>query len=34
MLPLSHWIFGERITGRAAVGTLIAMAGVALLFMT
>ncbi len=34
MLPLSHWIFGERITGRAVVGTLIAMAGVALLFMT
>lgn len=34
MLPLSHWIFGERITWRAAVGTLIAMAGVALLFMT
>jgi drug/metabolite transporter (DMT)-like permease len=34
MLPLSHWIFGERITWRAAVGTLIAMAGVALLFTT
>lgn len=34
MLPLSHWIFGERVTWRAVVGTLVAMAGVALLFMT
>ncbi|MGC9397797.1 MAG: DMT family transporter [Anaerolineae bacterium] len=32
MLPLSHWIFGERITGRAVGGTLLAMLGVALLF--
>jgi drug/metabolite transporter (DMT)-like permease len=34
MLPLSHWIFGERITQRAIVGTIMAMAGVALLFTT
>ena len=32
MLPLSHWIFGERITPRAVIGTLIAMSGVTLLF--
>ncbi len=33
LLPLSHWIFGERITWRAVLGTLIAMSGVALIFL-
>ena len=33
LLPASHWIFGERIGTRAIIGTLVAMVGVALLFL-
>ena len=34
LLPLSHWIFKERITPRAIVGTVAAMVGVAMIFWT
>jgi len=33
LLPISHFIFGERIGVRAVVGTLIAIAGVAMLLL-
>jgi drug/metabolite transporter (DMT)-like permease len=33
LLPVARIVFGERIGGRAVVGTLVAMAGVALLFL-
>jgi len=33
LLPIGHFVFGERIGWRAVVGTLVAIAGVALLFM-
>jgi len=31
LIPLSAWAFGERITGRAVVGTAVALGGVALI---
>ncbi len=34
LLPLAHWIFKERITPRAIVGTVVAMVGVAMIFWT
>ncbi len=34
LLPLAHWIFKERITQRAIVGTVVAMVGVAMIFWT
>jgi len=34
LLPLAHWIFKERITHRAIVGTVVAMVGVAMIFWT
>ena len=34
LLPLGHWIFKERITQRAIVGTVVAMVGVAMIFWT
>jgi drug/metabolite transporter (DMT)-like permease len=34
LLPLSHWVFKERITQRAIVGTVVAMVGVAIIFGT
>ncbi|MGC9357045.1 MAG: DMT family transporter [Anaerolineae bacterium] len=34
LLPLSHWIFHERITLRAVMGTIVAMAGVTLIFLS
>jgi drug/metabolite transporter (DMT)-like permease len=34
LLPLSHWIFKERISQRAIVGTAVAMVGVAMIFGT
>ncbi len=34
LLPLAHWIFKERITQRAIVGTAAAMVGVAIIFWT
>jgi len=33
LLPISHYVFKEQITGRAIVGTLVAVMGVALLFL-
>jgi drug/metabolite transporter (DMT)-like permease len=33
LIPLSHWIFKERITHISVVGTLIAMIGVSLIFL-
>lgn len=33
LIPLSAWIFGERVTRRAVLGTLLALAGVALIFL-
>jgi len=33
LLPLAHWVFKERITQRAVVGTVAAMVGVAMIFM-
>ncbi len=34
LIPLTHWVFGEQITRRAVVGTMVALAGAALLFLT
>jgi drug/metabolite transporter (DMT)-like permease len=34
LLPLSHWIFKERISQRAIVGTVVAMVGVMMIFWT
>ena len=34
LLPLAHWIFKERITQRAIVGTVAALVGVAMIFWT
>jgi len=34
LLPLAHWIFKERITQRAIVGTAVALIGVAMIFWT
>lgn len=34
LLPLAHWIFKERITQRAIVGTVVALVGVAMIFWT
>jgi drug/metabolite transporter (DMT)-like permease len=34
LLPLAHWIFKDRITQRAIVGTVVAMVGVAVIFWT
>ncbi len=33
MLPLAHWLFHEKITLRASLGTVIAMVGVAMIFL-
>lgn len=33
LIPLSHWVFKERITPGAVIGTLVAIAGVAVLFL-
>lgn len=34
LLPISHFYFKEHITARAILGTIIAIAGVAILFLT
>jgi len=34
LLPVSHFFFKEKITSRAIVGTMIALLGVVLLFLT
>lgn len=33
LIPLSHWIFKEKITVRAILGTLLAVSGVTLIFL-
>lgn len=33
LIPVGHFVFGERITPRAVAGTLVAVAGVAILFV-
>lgn len=33
LLPITHWIFHERITVRAVMGTLVTLAGVAMIFL-
>lgn len=33
LIPLSRWVFGERIPARAVVGTVVALAGAATLFL-
>lgn len=33
LIPLSAWIFGERVTGRAVVGTVVALLGAASIFL-
>jgi len=33
LIPLMHWIFHEKITPRAVIGTLVALTGAALLFL-
>jgi drug/metabolite transporter (DMT)-like permease len=32
-LPLVHWVFHERVSSRAILGTVVAMAGVALMIL-
>ena len=34
LIPLTHWVFHERVTPRAVAGTLVALSGAALLFLT
>jgi len=33
VIPLTHWIFHERITSRSVVGTVVALAGAAMIFL-
>lgn len=33
LIPISHWVFKERITVQAVLGTIVALTGVAILFM-
>lgn len=34
MIPLAHWIFHERISPRSVAGTLVTLAGAAIIFLT
>jgi len=34
LIPFDHWVFGETITARSIVGTVVALAGAAAIFMT
>ncbi|MBD3290316.1 EamA family transporter [candidate division KSB1 bacterium] len=34
LIPLTHWIFKEKITLQSVIGTMIAMIGVAIIFLT
>jgi drug/metabolite transporter (DMT)-like permease len=34
LIPLDHWIFGETITVRSIFGTVIALGGVTVIFIT
>lgn len=33
LIPVSHWVFKEKITFGAILGTVIAVAGVAMIFL-
>jgi drug/metabolite transporter (DMT)-like permease len=33
LIPLTHWIYGERISPRSIAGTVVALAGAAIIFM-
>ncbi|MEA3397985.1 MAG: EamA family transporter, partial [Chloroflexota bacterium] len=33
LLPITHWIFHERIPVRAVMGALVTLAGVAMIFL-
>jgi drug/metabolite transporter (DMT)-like permease len=33
LIPLTHWIFGERISPRSTAGTVVALAGAAIIFL-
>ncbi|MBU2496159.1 MAG: DMT family transporter [Candidatus Omnitrophica bacterium] len=34
LVPLEHWLFGEKVSARAITGTIVALAGAALIFLT
>jgi drug/metabolite transporter (DMT)-like permease len=34
LIPLGHWIFDERITPRAIIGTVVALTGAGIIFLT
>ena len=34
LIPFDHWLFGETITARSIIGTVVALAGAAAIFMT
>lgn len=34
LIPLAHWIFKEHITPRSVIGTIVALAGAAMIFLT
>jgi drug/metabolite transporter (DMT)-like permease len=34
LLPLDRWVFGQRVTWRAVLGTCVAMVGVAMIFLS
>jgi drug/metabolite transporter (DMT)-like permease len=34
LIPLSHWIFDERISSRSVGGTIVALAGLTIIFLT
>lgn len=34
LIPLDHWIFGETVTTRSIVGTVVALGGAAVIFLT
>ncbi len=34
LIPLSHWIFHERVSSRSVAGTVVALLGAAIIFMT
>jgi len=34
LVPLEHWFFGEKVSARAIAGTIVALAGAAIIFLT
>ena len=34
LVPLTRWVFDERVTVRAVAGTVVALSGAALIFLT